>query len=247
MNALRASPGEAESPQPPIPGPGAPRRLCLDAPDDTGSGFFMIMQDITDLACKIEELSTLNTRLQEMERMRSEFLAMVSHDLHTPLTAIKGSMEVLLHEGVGMELSRELLGIAQKNTDRLFRMVSDILDLARIEAGRFELRQEPFDVVLGLRGAMDRLRRLAQDRGIALTLHAPDDLPLVVADGLRMDQVFTNLLGNALKFTSPGGQIDVTVRELPTEIWWSSGTPGWHPARAPGPHLRPVLSGPIAG
>lgn len=188
------------------------------APDDSGSGFFMIMQDITDLACKIEELSTLNTRLQEMERMRSEFLAMVSHDLHTPLTAIKGSMEVLLHEGVGMELSRELLGIAQKNTDRLFRMVSDILDLARIEAGRFEIRYEPFDVVLGLRGAMDRLRRLAQDRDIALTLHAPDGLPLVVADGLRMDQVFTNLLGNALKFTSPGGQIDVTVREIPTEI-----------------------------
>jgi signal transduction histidine kinase len=178
----------------------------------------MIMQDITDLAHKIEELSTLNARLQEMERMRSEFLAMVSHDLHTPLTAIKGSMEVLLHEGVGIDLSRELLGIAQKNTDRLFRMVSDILDLARIEAGRFEIRREPFDVVVGLRGAMDRLRRLAQDRGIALVLQAPEGIAPVLADGLRMDQVFTNLLANSLKFTSHGGQITLTVREMPTEI-----------------------------
>jgi signal transduction histidine kinase len=143
---------------------------------------------------------------------------MVSHDLHTPLTAIKGAMEVLLHEGVGMELSRELLGIAQKNTDRLFRMVSDILDLARIEAGRFEIRREPFDVVMGARSAMDRLRRLAQDRGITLSLQAADGLPLVSADGVRMDQVFTNLLANALKFTPHGGQISAVVHERLNDI-----------------------------
>ncbi len=187
-------------------------------PEDPDSGFFMIMQDITDLAGKIEELSALNTRLQAMERTRSEFLAMVSHDLHTPLTAIKGAMEVLLHEGVGMELSRELLGIAQKNTDRLFQMVSDILDLARIEAGRFEIRREPFDVVMGVRGAIDRLRRLAQDRGIILSVQAVDGLPLVSADGVRMDQIFTNLLANALKFTSHGGRITVMVHERLNDI-----------------------------
>jgi PAS domain S-box-containing protein len=192
--------------------------LAWTVPEDPESGFFMIMQDITDLARKIEELSALNARMQELERTRSEFLAMVSHDLHTPLTAIKGSMEVLAHEGVGMELSRELLGIAQKNTDRLFRMVSDILDLARIEAGRFELRREPFDLVGALRGAMDRLRRLAEDRGIALTLQAAEGLPQVLADGVRMDQVFTNLLGNALKFTPRGGQITVTARQQGADL-----------------------------
>jgi signal transduction histidine kinase len=187
-------------------------------PEDPESGLFMILQDITDLAGKIEELSALNARLQAMERTRSEFLTMVSHDLHTPLTAIKGAMEVLLHEGVGMELSRELLGIAQKNTDRLFRMVSDILDLARIEAGRFEIRREPFDVVLGARAAMDRLVRLAQDRGITLSLQAADGLPLVSADSARMDQVFTNLLANSLKFTAHGGQVTVIVHERLNDI-----------------------------
>jgi len=111
----------------------------------------VILRDVTDLASKIEELSALNARLQAMDRMRSELLTMVSHDLHTPLTAIKGSLEVLLHEAVGAELRRELLGIAQKNADRLFRMVSDILDLARIEAGRFQDRRETFDVLTTLR------------------------------------------------------------------------------------------------
>jgi PAS domain S-box-containing protein len=187
--------------------------IAWTVPEDTESGFFMIMQDITDLARKIEELSALNARLKELERMRSEFLAMITHDLHTPLTAIKGSMEVLASEGVGIEMSRELLGIAQKNTDRLFRLVSDLLDLARIEAGRFELRREPFDLVAGLRGAMERLRQLAQDREITLTLGAAEGLPQVQADGMRMDQVFTNLLSNALKFAPSGGRIIVAARQ----------------------------------
>jgi len=96
--------------------------------------------------------------------------------------------------------------------------VSDILDLARIEAGRLELRREPFDLVGALRGAMDRLRRLAEDRGIALTLQAAEGLPQVLADGVRMDQVFTNLLGNALKFTPRGGQITVTARQQGADL-----------------------------
>ena len=150
--------------------------------------------------------------------MRSEFLAMVTHDLHTPLTAIKGSLEVLLQQGVGIELGRELLGIAQKNADRLFRMASDILDLARIEAGRFEIHPEPFDIVAGLRGMLDRMRRLAEDRGIVLSLSAPEGLPPTQADGARMDQVFANLVSNALKFTPRGGRIDVTVEESPGEV-----------------------------
>ena len=188
------------------------------SPGDATQGFFMILRDVTDLASKIDELSALNARLQAMDRMRSELLTMVSHDLHTPLTAIKGSLEVLLHEAVGTELRRELLGIAQKNADRLFRMVSDILDLARIEAGRFQERREPFDVLTTLRGTIDRLRQMAQDREIAICLAAPQGPLTVSADSLRMEQVFTNLLANALKFTPRGGRIDVAAEERGADI-----------------------------
>jgi PAS domain S-box-containing protein len=198
------------------------RVLCITfswvSPNDLTKGLFMILRDVTDLARKIEELSALNACLQNMDQMRVELLTMVSHDLHTPLTAIKGSLEVLLHEVVGVELSRELLGIAQKNADRLFRMVSDILDLARIEAGRFRRRRESFDVVTLLRGTIDRLRQMAQEREITVTLTAPDDLTAVSGDTLRMEQVFTNLLGNAIKFTPHGGEIDVTVIDTGPEL-----------------------------
>jgi signal transduction histidine kinase len=193
-------------------------RFAWNSPGDSAAGFFVLLQDVTDLVGKIEALTALNSKLKVMDRVRSEFLTMISHDLHTPLTAIKGSLDVLLHEGVGVELSRELLGIAQKNADRLFRLVSDILDLARIEEGRFSMQREPFDVVVALRGTIDRLMRLAQEKRIALTLQAPDGLSLVFADGIRMEQVFTNLLGNALKFTPSGGRIGVLVKELTTEL-----------------------------
>lgn len=193
-------------------------RFAWNSPGDTAAGFFILLQDVTDLTGKIEALTELNVKLQAMDRVRSEFLTMVSHDLHTPLTAIKGSLDVLLHEGVGVELSRELLGIAQKNADRLFRLVSDILDLARIEEGRFSLQRDPFDIVVALRGTIDRLQRLAQEKGITLTLQAPEGLSFVLADGLRMEQVFTNLLGNAIKFTPSGGRVGVMVKELATEL-----------------------------
>jgi PAS domain S-box-containing protein len=172
-------------------------------------GFFLLLRDVTDLARKIEQLSAANERLQTMDRTRAELFTMISHDLHTPLTAIKGSLEVLLHEGVGAELGRELLGIAQKNTDRLFRLVSDILDLARIESGQFRGRLEAFDVVACLRGVVERLQLLAYERGITILFEAPEDIPLIQADGIRLEQVFTNLLGNALKYTAKAGRIDV--------------------------------------
>jgi signal transduction histidine kinase len=187
-------------------------------PGETAQGFFMILRDVTDLARKIEELSALNAQLRAMDHMRSELLTMVSHDLHTPLTAIKGSLEVLLHEAVGVELRRELLSIAQKNADRLFRMVSDILDLARIDAGRFQRRRDRFDVATCIRGIIDRLHQLAQDRAITMTLVAPGDAFTVSADSVRMEQVFANLLGNALKFTPRGGRIDVAVEDLGAEV-----------------------------
>jgi PAS domain S-box-containing protein len=185
---------------------------------DPTHGFFMILRDVTDLARKIEELSELNEQLQAMDRMRSDLLTMVSHDLHTPLTAIKGSLEVLLYEAVGVELRHELLGIAQKNVDRLFRLVSDILDLARIEAGRFKGRRERFDIVTSLRGTLDRLRQLAHERDITMSLEAPEEAVTVFADGVRMEQVFTNLLGNALKFTPRGGRIHVVAQEQDVDV-----------------------------
>ncbi|MFA5027941.1 MAG: ATP-binding protein [Candidatus Methylomirabilota bacterium] len=188
------------------------------SPGIPSDGFFLLLQDVTDLAGKIEELSALNARLEAMDSLRSELLAMVSHDLHTPLTAIKGSLEVVLRENVGVELGRELLGIALKNADRLFRLVSDILDLTRIESGRFAGRHEPFDLVGALQAAVERLRPLAAARQIRLEVQAPQGILPIEADGVRMEQLFTNLLDNAVKFTPPGGTVEAIVEDDPGEL-----------------------------
>jgi signal transduction histidine kinase len=188
------------------------------SPGTPQDGFFLILQDVTDLAGKIEELSALNARLEAMDKMRSELLAMVSHDLHTPLTAIKGSLEVLLKEDVGVELGRELLGIALKSADRLFRLISGILDLTRIESGRFKGRREVFDAVGAIHAAVDRLRPLADQRRIRLEVRAARGIAPISADGVRLEQVFANLLDNALKFTLPGGRIEVAMEEHPAEL-----------------------------
>lgn len=198
------------------------RRLRLAfawvTPGSPADGLFLILQDVTSLARKVEELSALNDRLAALDQRRSELLAMVSHDLHTPLTAIKGSLEVILRENVGIELGRELLGIALKNADRLFRLVSDILDLTRIESGRFKDRREPCDLVGSLLAAVDRIRPQAEERKVQLETHAPAGVASVSVDGVRMEQVFANLLDNALKFTPAGGRIEAIVEEQPGEL-----------------------------
>ncbi len=148
----------------------------------------------------------------------AELLAMVSHDLHTPLTAIKGSLEVLLKENVGVELGRELLGIALKSADRLFRLISGILDLTRIESGRFTGRRQAFDAAGAPHAAGDRLRPLADQRRIPLEVRAAHGIAPISADGVRLEQVFANLLDNALKFTLPGGRIEVAMEEHPAEL-----------------------------
>ena len=190
-------------------------RIVAESPQ---GGFLMLLRDVTDLTRKIEELSSTNARLEAVDRMRSELLAMVSHDLHTPLTAIKGALDVLHQEGIGVELGCELLGIARQNVDRLFRLVSDTLDLARIESGAFGERRERFDVVAALRGAIERLRALAQEKHIAVTLEAPEQLAPIAADAVWMEQVFTNLLANGLKFTPASGRIAVRVEDLGSEL-----------------------------
>lgn len=186
--------------------------------DGEASGFFMIIQDTTALARRIQELSTRNERRRGLDQLPSDFLGIVSHELHTPLTAIKGSLDILLEEEIGPELKAELLTIARKNTERLFRMVSNIMDLVRIEARRLEVQKEPFDLPLALKGAMERLGPLAVEKSLSFDLTLHGAIPLLPADPLRMEQVFVNLLSNAIKFTPPGGAITVEVLDRSREV-----------------------------
>ncbi|BDG61359.1 response regulator [Caldinitratiruptor microaerophilus] len=155
------------------------------------------------------------TREVEVDRMKSEFIATVSHELRTPMTSIKGALGLLLGGAAGPvpEAQRELLTIARNNTDRLIRLINDILDLSKIDAGRMELRPRPLSVEKVVTATLQELEGFRQQRQIEVRTDLPPGLPPIQADPDRIEQVLVNLVGNALKFTDPGGRVEVRARE----------------------------------
>jgi two-component system sensor histidine kinase NblS len=165
-----------------------------DASGESLKGIAMTVQDLT--------------REVELNAAQSRFISNVSHELRTPLFNIKSYVETL-HD-LGDQLSdqdrREFLGIANAETDRLTRLVNDVLDLSRLESGR-QVSLEPMDLRPGLEQAMRNYRLNAEEKGVGLRLEAEDQLPRVLGNWDLLLQVVDNLIGNALKFTGRGGQI----------------------------------------
>ena len=153
-----------------------------------------------------------------LERLKSEFVSTASHELRSPLTSIKGFVE-LLHASPGLtDRQREFVDIVLTSTNRLVDLVNDLLDVARVEAGRLEVHPRPTDVVAlihevtGLLGA----RLVARDQD--LEIDVPDDLPPALADPGRLRQVLTNLLTNAHLYTPEGGRVRVGADATDTEV-----------------------------
>jgi len=160
-----------------------------------------------------EALRGLNDRLSQASRAKSEFLANMSHELRTPLNAILGFTELMLDELYGEVPAtlREPLTDIQTNGRHLLRLINDVLDLSKIEAGRLELGGGPYSVQEIVEVVHTSLRSLAIEKGLAFTATAPADIPPARGDGRRLTQCLMNLAGNALKFTRHG-RVDIDVR-----------------------------------
>ncbi|HXE31127.1 MAG TPA: HAMP domain-containing sensor histidine kinase [Terriglobales bacterium] len=151
------------------------------------------------------ELERANRELVHLNEMKSNFLANVSHELRTPLTSIRSFSEILLDYPEEDVFTRcEFLEIIIHESDRLTRLVNDVLDLAKIESGKMEWRPEPVDFAQVVRESLEAVRMVAAHKKLSLRNTVPDPLPQVLADRDRLRQVLTNLLSNALKFTSAG-------------------------------------------
>lgn len=156
------------------------------------------------------------SREKAIDRMKSEFIAVASHELRTPMTSIKGSVDLIL-SGFAGEVStgtQELLEIAQKGCDRLIRLINDILDLAKIEAGQLRLKLVRMDLTEAVERSIRGVKSLADQSEVALRLVRSEDLPVVEADKDRMEQVITNLLSNAIKYSPPKGEVVVELCAL---------------------------------
>jgi PAS domain S-box-containing protein len=171
------------------------------------------VQDVTEARRLRDALAERNEQLEQADRLKDEVISVVSHDLRTPLTSIMGYLELALGEEPYGELSderRDFLLVAQRNAQRLHRLVEDLLFVSRLRSGRGGLELEPHDVAALARDAVENALPTAAAGAIALEADCPDEV-MAVVDAHRVSEAVENLLSNALKFTPPGGRVDVGV------------------------------------
>lgn len=151
---------------------------------------------------------------RRVDRMKSEFISTVSHELRTPLTSIAGSLGLLSGGAAGdlPERAARLLTIAHANSQRLVRLINDILDMEKIESGQMTFAMSPVDVAELTRRAVDGMSGLADELAVRFELRTAEELPLVQADADRIIQVLSNLLSNAAKFSPTGGEVEVSLK-----------------------------------
>jgi signal transduction histidine kinase len=158
-----------------------------------------------------EETMRMNRQLNLVSERKSEFVSLVSHELRTPLTAIKSSIDIILlkmRENLDDTVSY-FLKIAKANVDRLSNMIDNILDISRIESGRMKFAFQAVSLKDLATKAINNMSPLAIQKGLNIQEKVAVDMPRIFADGTKIEQIFTNLLGNAIKFTQKGGSITV--------------------------------------
>ena len=155
----------------------------------------------------MEQVSALNVEIRAASEAKSQFLANMSHEFRTPLNAIIGFTEVLQDQIPGPVNAEQLeyLGDIHSAGQLLLRLINDVLDIAKIEAGHMELFYETFPVAQVIRDAITTLRPAAEKKGLWMQWNLPPDLGLITADQIRLKQILYNLISNAVKFTETGG------------------------------------------
>jgi two-component system sensor histidine kinase GlrK len=171
---------------------------------------FRSSKEVHDLALAFNRMAE---ELAELDKLKADFTAHVSHELRTPLTAIREGTALLLEEIPGplAASQREILEVVRNHSERLFRSISSLLDLSKMEAEMMEYELTPCDPAALIRKSIESVQLIARGRRIALAFDSPRPLPLLHVDERRMGQVIDNLLSNALKFTAEGGQVQVTA------------------------------------
>jgi signal transduction histidine kinase len=151
--------------------------------------------------------------LEQTETIRRELIANVAHELRTPLSSIKGYMEGLI-DGV-LPAEPDIYQQVYQEADRLQRLVNDLQELSRVEAGAFELNRRPLAVATLIKQVTNRLCPQFEEKGVTLELELPPNLPAVLADEDRVSQILLNLVGNALQYTPSGGAVTITAEAPP--------------------------------
>ncbi len=169
-----------------------------------------------ELESKVDELAHLTIQLYETNRVKSDFMATMSHELRTPLNSILGFSDVLGSIATLNDKQKRYVENINKSGRSLLTMINDILDMAKMEAGRMDVRTAEFHIAAIVAAQVDMAKPLVDRKNIDLETILEPDLPPVKQDESRIQQILNNLLSNAIKFTPEGGRIRVMVQYLPT-------------------------------
>ncbi len=175
-------------------------RIKLNASKDNSgrvSGVVLILQDVT--------------QFKELDKMKSEFMARVSHEFRTPLTSINMTLDILKDEHIGHVNKRqhELLVAGKQDAERLTKLVRELLELSRLESGKIQLREDTIDIKHLIDFSVQPVLLQFNDKNVRLVLNADENIPEFIADLQQLSWVISNLVTNALRFTDPGGSVTV--------------------------------------
>ena len=174
-------------------------------PDQHASGSLLLVQDLT--------------RLRRLETVRQDFISNLSHELRTPLASLKALAETLLEGALDdPPAARQFIDQIQTEVDALTQMVNELLELSKIESGRFSLDLAPVEACDLLDSASRRMQVQAERAGLSLRVECRDDLPQVRIDSQRLEQVLVNLIHNAVKFTDAGGEVVLLAESVDDSV-----------------------------
>ena len=177
--------------------------------------FQTLVQQVTiplQSASFTQELKATNRKLQKLERLKSEFISIVSHELRTPLTAIKNAMDIILSGKAGemTENIEKFVSMGKRNAIRLSGIINDLLDISKIEAGKMDFKFELIHVEPVIEYVKNNLAEVAREKNLTIKYVPSPDSVEVYADSNRLEQVLTNLVSNAIKFSPNAGEIEIT-------------------------------------
>ena len=174
-----------------------------------------VTRDVSDRKAQEAELTRTRDEAESASRAKTQFLANMSHELRTPLNAVIGFSEILNRElfgALGEARYRDYARLIHESGEHLLNVVNDILDMSKIEAGKFKIVKEPFEVASLVKSCCDLMRHTAEQRSLSLIVDVAPGIPELPADKRACKQMLLNVISNAIKFTDPGGWVRVSAR-----------------------------------
>jgi len=170
----------------------------------------------------ITERKKMEEQLRKLDRIKSEFLNVTSHELRTPMSAIKGYVQMVLKQTLGeiTEEQKKALNVVLRNTDRLDNLIRDILDISRLESGTMKFIPEETDITKMVNEAVETMKSSAELKNIKIKTEIGEKLPNLIIDQERIKQVIINIVNNAIKFSSDGSIINVRAKKKEEDVWF---------------------------